>query len=201
MAMKNRGFMYLVALGSLVLVVGLACGSSAAPTAAPAPTQEAQPTATESSGGDTTVTFADQNSYFTIDVPGGWKHTQDVDSDSSHWYWDVIKAPDGHAGVESVVYDDGTAWTGSQNGREALYLLHKFYSKTGQEGDIRVTSDSIQKDKSERLTWTSRGGNYSGVSFFEVRHKTAFLMFTTWWDNDYADKYKDLLDSVISSYR
>ena len=80
-------------------------------------------------------------------------------------------------------------------------MLHQFYSDTGEEGDIRVSDDSIQKDGSERLTWESKGGDYSGISFFEVRDRTAFLMFTVWWDNDYEDQYLDLLNSVIESYR
>ena len=147
------------------------------------------------------VTFTDQNEYFQIDLPGDWTHTQDVDAQDNYWYWDVFTAPDGHAKLESIVYDDGTAWTGSQNGKQALYLLNKFYSNTGAEGDIRISNDSIQKDGSERLTWSSRGADYSGVSFFEVRNRTAFLMLTAWWDDEYADQYGDTLDGIISSYR
>ena len=59
----------------------------------------------------------------------------------------------------------------------------------------------MQKDGSERLTWTSKGGNYSGISFFEIRKPTAMLMFTVWWDNDYKDQYGDVLNQVIESYR
>jgi hypothetical protein len=199
--MKNRGILYLFGFGAVILAVGLACGSSSTPTAAVAPTQEAQSTTASAANSSAPVTWTDQDKLFAIDLPGDWTHSQTVDTTKNYWYWDVLTAPDGNAKVESVVYDDGTAWTGSQNGAEALFLLNKFYSNTGKEGDIRVTGDSIQKDGSERLTWNSKGGNYSGVSFFEVRHSTTFLMFTTWWKNDFASKYDSVLNDVVSSYR
>ena len=104
-------------------------------------------------------------------------------------------------GLRFVQHANRGACTGSQNGKEALCLLNQFYSNTGKEGDIRVTGDSIQKDGSERLTWNSKGGNYSGVSFFEVRNSTTFLMFTTWWKNDCATKYDSVLNDVVGSYR
>jgi len=210
MAIERRGFLYLIGFTASVLAVGIACSTLAPATATPAPTEAAPATVTgsDSSASDASTptstgpaSFTDQNKYFVIDLPGDWEYTQDVDSENHYWYWDVLAAPDGHAKVESVVYDDGTAWTGSQNGKQALYLLNKFYSNTGAEGDIRISNDKIQPDGSERLTWTSRGGNYSGVSFFEVRNRTAFLMFTTWCDNDYATKYETVLNGVVSSYR
>ena len=186
-----------------MLAVGLACSSlsstAEAPTAASAPTGAPQPTS--SGGSASTVTFTDQNKYFAIDVPADWAHTQDVDKQNNYWYWDVLTSPDGNAKIESVVYNDGTPWTGSQNGRMALTLLNQFYSNTGKEGDIKISSDSIQKDGSERLDWTSKGGNYSGESFFEVRNRLAFLMFTIRWTNDSADQYQKALDDVVSSYR
>lgn len=212
--MRNtlRGPAGLASFAACVLAVGIAC-SSLVPSPSTStqteietavPTQPPQPS--EAAGQDSTavpsqVTFTDQNGYFEIDLPSGWTHTQDVDTEDNYWYWDVFTAPDGHAKLENIVYDDGTAWSGSQNGKQALYLLNKFYSNTGAEGDIRISNDSIQKDGSERLTWSSRGGDYSGVSFFEVRDRTAFLMLTAWWDDEYADKYQDILDEIVASYR
>jgi hypothetical protein len=196
--MRSKGFSYLLALLILPLITGLAC-MSPTPTAAPAPSsQESQPTAESASSSSGVATFTDQNKYFAIDVPADWKHTSGTDT---NLYWDRFSSPDEHGFIESIAYDDGTVWTGSQNGRGALYLLNHYYSSTQQEGDIRVSDDSMQKDGSERLTWTSKGGKYSGVSFFEIRHKTTFLMFTTWWGNDYQDKYKPVLDNVVASYR
>lgn len=210
MELARQGWLYLIGFPVTVLAVGMACSTLAPAAATPLPTEAALPTVGEgdtiSSDASTTASagiesFTDQNNYFVIDLPGDWQYSQDVDNENHYWYWDVLAAPDGHAKVESVVYDDGTAWTGSQNGKQALYLLNKFYSNTGAEGDIRISNDKTQPDGSERLTWASRGGDYSGVSFFEVRNRTAFLMFTTWWDNDYADKYETVLDDVVSSYR
>jgi hypothetical protein len=83
-----------------------------------------------------------------------------------------------------------------------LKLLNTYYSSTGKEGDIRISDDSIQKDGSERLTWTSKGGGYSGLSFLEVRSNgTTFLFFTVDWGNDVQDTYIDTLNYVIESYK
>jgi len=203
-----RGPAALAGFAVLLTAVGIACSSlsPSAPTATPAEVDTVVPAEPSQAASDSTsvpeqITFTDQNGYFQIDLPGDWTHTQDVDTQDNYWYWDVFTAPDGHAKIENVVYDDGTAWTGSQNGKQALYLLNQFYSNTGAEGDIRISNDSIQKDGSERLTWSSRGGAYSGVSFFEVRNRTAFLMLTAWWDDEYVDEYEGALDEIISSYR
>ncbi len=209
MPITRRSSLYLIGFVVCVVGVGIACSTLTPSASTEAPTAAVQPTESSTSvtgSADTgssgeVVSFTDQNSFFVIDLPGDWEHTQDVDTENNYWYWDVFTSPDRHARVENVVYDDGTAWTGSQNGKQALYLLNKFYSNTGAEGDIRISGDSIQKDGSERLTWSSRGGGYSGVSFFEVRNRTAFLMFTSWWDDDYAAQYETVLDDIVSSYR
>jgi hypothetical protein len=143
------------------------------------------------------VTFTDQNKYFAIDVPADWKHTT---SSGEHYYWDTFTSPDGGAVVENYVYDDGTPWSGKDSGRYALAVLNQLYSKTGSEGDIRISEEKKQDDGSDRLTWKSKAGRYSGISFFELRD-TAFLMFTVNWGDDYKDQYMDTLDSVVASYR
>ncbi len=212
--MKNRSLIYLSAFGAFVLAVGLACAAlSPTSTAVPAntvspgnvsPSQAPAATSagsTTGNGGSTLTTFTDQNNYYAIDVPGDWKYSQVKDKTNNYYYIDQFKAPDGNAIVENIAYDDGTAFNGSDNGKFALYLLNTFYSNTGKEGDIKVSNDSIQPDKSERLTWTSKGGGYSGISYFELRSKTTFLMFTIEWTNDQQSTYMDTLNNVVSSYR
>jgi hypothetical protein len=98
------------------------------------------------------------------------------------------------------VYDDGEPFTGNSKGKFALALLHQFYSSTGEEGDIRISDDKIMPDDSERLTWTSKGGGYSGMSFFEVRNQSTFLMFTVEWSDDHESDYTDILNRAIESY-
>ncbi len=215
--MKVRGGHYLLGFLSFIAAIGIACSlvtgsptSVPQPTTAPAatpvpPTQppatpagSTQAAVTEASNSSALVTFTDKNNYFSIDLPGDWTHKSGTDT---NLYWDRFEAPDQHAFIENVAYDDGTPWSGGANGRGALALLNSTYSSTGKEGDIRVTDDSIQKDGSERLTWTSKGGGYSGVSFFEIRHRTTFLMFTLWWDNGYEEAYRQIVDDVIHSYR
>jgi hypothetical protein len=199
--MNARGFKYLLALMALLLAVGLACGTpapTAEPTEPPPPPPTAEVAVVDEPAGSELVTFTDESNYFEIDVPGDWEYGQEEDAESNNWYWDKFVSPDGFAGIESIVYDEGKS---INTGKTALNWLHQFYSSTGQEGDIRISDDSIQKDGSERLTWESKGGDYSGMSFFEVRKPTAMLMFTVWWDNAYQDEYGELLDEVIASYR
>ncbi len=189
-------------LGAVALACSALSSTATAPTAAPLQSQPTElPQATSESGSGGLTTFTDQNSYFAIDIPSDWTHTQDTDKQNNYWYQDTFKSPDGNAKVDSIVYNDGTPWTGSQNGAFALQLLNQYYSNTGKEGDIRVSGDSIQKDGSERRDWASKGGNYSGESFFEIRNRMAFLMLTIMWDNNHADQYQKTLDDIISSYR
>jgi hypothetical protein len=204
--MKTQGPIRLFAFISLLVLVSLACGGGSS-TPAPAPVQQEpvqqepqqQPVETASNSGGL-VTFTDQNDYFAIDVPGDWTYAQTVDEDGNDYYIDTFTAPDELALVESIVYDDGTAFSGNQKATFALYLLNTFYSNTGQEGDIRVSEDQIMDDGSERLIWTSRGGEYSGISFLETRGSTTFLFFTVEWVNSAEDQYLDTLNAVIESY-
>ena len=207
--MKTRGNLFLIGFMAFVLTVGLACSALSGTPTQPAPPQTQQPSApttqpqsndnssNNTSNSSALVTFTDQNKFYQIDVPGNWIHKSDS---GTHYYIDQFKSPDEHALVENIAYNDGTPFTGSQNGQFALQLLHQFYSSTGKEGDIHVSDDSIQKDGSERLTWTSSGGGYSGLSYFEVRDKLNFLMFTVEWSNDYKDTYLDTLNQIIASY-
>jgi hypothetical protein len=221
--MYFKGFRSLFAFVVLLLAVSLACGVFSGgqdiPTTAPEVQQPAtqppqvqspteQPidntsndsTSNDSSGGY--VTFTDQNNLYSIDVPADWDYSQTVDTENNNYYIDTFKSPDGGAVIENIVYDDGTAFTGNQKAKFSLYLLNTFYSSTGKEGDIKVSDDSIQKDGSERLTWTSKGGGYSGLSFLEVRSNgTTFLFFTVDWGNDVQDTYIDTLNYVIESYK
>lgn len=163
------------------------------------PTQESPQQSDSETGGF--VTFTDQNDLYTIEVPADWIYEQTYDSENNYYYIDTFTSPDGGAVIENIVYDDGTLFTGNQKAKFALYLLNTFYSSTGKEGDIRVSDDKIMSDGSERLTWTSRGGGYSGISFLEVRSNgTTFLFFTVDWGNDVEETYLDTLNYVIESY-
>lgn len=169
------------------------------PTAAPAVTDEPVSNNNNSSGGWTT--FTDEKGFYAIDVPSDWEYSHNVDGDNNYYYIDTFTSPDGGAVVENIVYNDGTPFTGGQNGQFALQILNQLYSKTGREGDIKVSDDKIMKDGSERLTWTSKEGKYSGLSFFEIRDKNNFLMFTVNWGNSMEETYLDTLNTVIESYR
>jgi hypothetical protein len=170
------------------------------PTEQPIASTPIDSTSNDSTGGY--VTFTDQNNLYSIEVPADWVYSQTVDTQDNNYYIDTFKSPDEGAVIENIVYDDGTAFTGNQKAKFSLYLLNTFYSSTGKEGDIKVSDDSIMKDGSERLTWTSKGGGYSGLSFLEVRSNgTTFLFFTVDWGNDVQDTYIDTLNYVIESYK
>jgi len=219
--MKKQGLIRLFSFVALIVMVGLACNGGPTPTPIPVqpqptpqqqlqptpqqeqPTPQPQPTVEqatqESSGG--LKTFTDQNKYFEIDIPSDWAYTQTVDSTDNNYYIDTFASPDELALVENIVYDDGTAFSGSDKARFALYLLNTFYSKTGKEGDIRVSDDRIMDDGSERLTWTSKGNGASGISFLETRGSRTFLFFTVEWVNSAKDLYLDTLNQVVASYK
>ncbi len=212
--MKKQGLLRLIAFVALIVMVGLACNGGTSPTQAPIqqptlapqqPQQPSQPTPEPQQPSNTgsLQTFTDQNKLFAIDLPADWTYGQTTDQTNNYYYIDTFTSPDKNALVENIVYNDDKPFSGADKGKFALYLLNRFYSNTGKEGDIRVSDDSIQKDGSERLTWTSKGGGYSGISFFEVRGNDlkTFLMFTVEWSNGAEDQYIDTLNSVISSYR
>ncbi len=213
--MKNKSLLYVSAFVAFIMLTGLACSAlSPTPTAVPipptnpppvknpptnAPSTQAPPSGNNGNSSGGLVTFTDQNKLYAIQVPGDWKHKSDS---GQYYYSDQFKSPDGNALIENIAYNDGTPFTGSQNGQFALQLLNQFYSNTGKTGDIHVTDDSIQQDGSERLVWYSKGGGYSGESFFEIRgsDSTTFLMFTVEWADSAKDQYYDTLSNVVASY-
>jgi hypothetical protein len=195
---------------ALMLAVSLACNggrtpaSESTPTKAPSvpnpPSNNENPPANNGGSSDELVTFTDQNNLMAFEIPADWTYESGSDT---NYYYDTFTSADGSAKMESLVYNDGEPFVAGQNGKFALGLLHQIYSNTGKEGDIRISDDSIQSDGSERLTWSSKSGGYSGVSFFELRgsdNKT-FLMLTAWWTDDSDQANVDAINAAIASYR
>lgn len=222
--MHTKALKPFVFILAVMVLVSLAClGGAGTPATEPAlivteaapqqveqPTQPVateelvvdEPTQTYNGGTGDFITFTDQNNLYTIEVPADWTYEQTFDNENNNYYIDTFTSPDGGAVIENIVYDDGTTFTGNQKSKFALYLLNNFYSSTGREGDIRVSDDKIMNDGSERLTWTSRAGGYSGISFLELRSNgTTFLFFTVDWGNSVEDTYRDTLNYVIESYQ
>lgn len=218
-----KQYRMLFALVVWMLVVSLACiGGNVSPTAAPtvpptpAPTKEPSqlnppsnpsgnaphppsannPPPSNGASADL-VTFVDENDLLAFDLPGNWTYEQYTEDDL---YIDQFTSPDGTAEIDSLVfYNNGSA---VNTGAAALYLLNNYYSNTGKEGDIKVTKDSIEKDGSERLDWLSKGGDYSGSSWFEARgsDRSTFLMFTTYWVDGVDDATFQAVNDAITSY-
>ena len=218
----KKQYRMLFAFVALLLAVSLACNGGAAPTPAPVPTKQPAPTSAPTSAPSNNnsvvpeppalnnpppsngnsadlVVFTDENNLLSFEVPGNWSYEQKKYDNA---YIDRITSTDGSAIIDSLVYNDGQAFTGNDNGRFALQLLHQYYSNTGKEGDISISADEMQPDGSEKLTWTSKSGGYSGVSFFELRgsDRLTFLMFTLYYANDADQSVLDVLDHAITSY-
>lgn len=145
------------------------------------------------------VTFTDDNNLMAIDIPGDWSYEHGT---SDHFYYDTFISPAGDANMENLVYNDDTSFDSSRSRELALTILNTFYSSTGKNGDITITDDAIQSNGSVRLTWESKSGGYSGVTFFEIREndKKTLLMFTALWINDVDQDTLDVINNAIPSY-
>ena len=136
-------------------------------------------------------TFEAPDDLFTINVPTPWEYER---TESDVVIVDTFYAPDGHAVIQNIAYDDGEEITRSEAGAFGLELLRSSYAE-----DVRILDDQVQPDGSERLIWTSSGGGYSGTSFLETRG-TTFLLFTIMHDDDYEDVYIDTLNYTVETY-
>lgn len=209
-----KSYRMLFGFAALLLIVSLACGGSGEPTPyptiPPAPTnppvqqEQQQPQDTgnqeQTTTDDALVTFVDENNLAAFDLPGDWFYEH---STGENYYVDRFTSPDEVSGfIENIVYNDGTPFVKSQKGKFALDLINTFYSATGQVGDIRITSDQLQSDGSERLEWVSKSGGYSGVSFLETRgdDNATFMLFTAWWLDTADQETLDIINNAISSY-
>ena len=136
-------------------------------------------------------TFEGPDALFTIEVPTPWEYER---TESDVVIVDTFYAPDEHAVIQNIAYDDGEEITRSEAGAFGLELLRSSYAE-----DIRILDDQVQPDGSERLIWTSSGGGYSGTSFLETRG-TTFLLFTIMHDDEYEDVYTGTLNYTVETY-
>lgn len=136
-------------------------------------------------------TFLGPDDLYSIEVPTSWRFTTD---EGENALIETFYAPDDHALIQNITYDDGSQISASAAGKKALELLNSYYA-----ADIVITNDQVQPDGSERLTWYSPGGDYRGVSFLETRG-TTFLLFTVMYDTPFEDTYLDVLEYTVSSY-
>ncbi|MDX1663921.1 MAG: hypothetical protein R3272_09015 [Candidatus Promineifilaceae bacterium] len=136
-------------------------------------------------------TFTGPDGLFAIDVPMAWEYVRDEGGPVTV---DTFLAPDEHAVIQNITYDEGLEISRSEAGDFALELLREYYAN-----DITIIDDQVQADGSERLVWESRSGDYSGISFFETRG-TTFLLFTVMYDNPFEEIYLPTLNHTIESY-
>ncbi len=136
-------------------------------------------------------TFYGPGDLFSIEVPIPWAYESE---EAENTIIDTFSSPDEHAFIQNITYDDGTEVSKSDAGAFALALLKEVYAS-----DIQISGDQVQPDGSERLTWSSPSGEYSGISFLETRG-TTFLLFSVLWDDAYEDYYFDTMDYTIGTY-
>lgn len=211
-----KQYRMLFAFVALLVVLSLACiGGTETPTAVPIPTKEqspiqppTEPSVTAPSGGDSSgyITVEDQNKLFLFDIPANWSYEANdlgnaIYSDV-YMFADTWTSPDGGAVIEGISgRSEGFDFDGTTSTRVALDMLNYYYSSTGREGDIRISKTSTAEDGSTRFDWTSKGGDYSGISWFEVRGARTFLMWTVDWGNAADQATLDILDNAINTYQ
>jgi hypothetical protein len=136
-------------------------------------------------------TFTGPDELFTIEVPTAWRYER---SESDATIVDAFTAPDGHAVIQNITYDNQDFLSRGEAGALGRRLLQEFYA-----ADLRIIDDQVQADGSERLIWESASGGYRGISFLEARD-TIFLLLTTMYDNALEEVYIDTLEYTISTY-
>ena len=137
-------------------------------------------------------TFNADYDYFTMQVPLAWYYAYTTTDDL---IIDRFTAPDAKAFIESIIYDDGTAFDKSDIGKIALGYLRDAYAE-----DLKVTDDQVQSDGSERLFWHSANNHLTGITFFERRGDTTILILTLASNDDVWETYIDLFDRILTSY-
>ncbi len=136
-------------------------------------------------------TYTAPNNLFTMRVPMAWYYTYET---GDNLVLETFKSPDNQAYVESIVYDDGTAYSKTDAGKITLQILRDAYAS-----DLKITDDQVQPDGSERLTWHSKSQDITGITFFETRD-TSFLLLTMVASNATFDWYLDLFNTILNSY-
>lgn len=227
-----KQYRFILFFVTVLVLAALACNGGSSPTSAPptAAPQAAQPTsvpptsappvapptsAPQQPQGNASppdsgqvgsnsdiVTFTDENNLFSFDLPGDWTYGNSF-NDEDGVYIDRFESPNGLGFIENITGFSKERLSGGSNGKIALYFIHKYYSTTKAEGDIHISEDQLQPDGSERLTWKSDAGGYSGMSYFEVRgaDRKTFLMLTVWWDSSADQATLDTINAAIESYR
>ena len=202
---------------AVMLLASLACNAQSggnSPTSVPQqqdppsdngnpPLENPTPSGENASG---FITVEDQNKLYTFEIPADWSYEANdlgnaVYSDV-YMYADTWTSPDESAVVEGITgRSEGFDFDGTTSTRVALDMLNYYYSFTGQEGDIRISETSTAEDGSTRFDWTSKGGDYSGISWFEVRGARTFLMWTVNWGNGADQAILDDVDNAINTYQ
>jgi len=204
---------YRMLFAFVVLLVAVACvcsGTTTIPTQiAPAATDKPAPitnTSQPSSNNSNVITVEDQNKLFSFNLPADWSYeSKDLGNtiySDVNMFSDTWTSPDGSAVIEGISgRSQGFNFDGTTSTGVALNLLNTYYSSTGKEGDIRISKTSTAKDGSTRFDWTSSAGDYSGISWFEVRGTRTFLMWTVDWGNAADQAILDIVDNAINTYQ
>jgi hypothetical protein len=134
--------------------------------------------------------FQDQQNTLAFEVPVFWTYKHIAGDKTTS---DTFSAPDQHAAVQSLVYEDSEVISKALAGEFTLDLLHEYYNR-----DIIITSERILVDGGERLDWYSSSGSYFGATIFRTRGRTIWL-FTMIVDDAYEAIYQGLLADILAS--
>ena len=139
-----------------------------------------------------TWVFTGPGDLFEMEVPFAWSYSSQEDQVS---VIDRFDEPNGLAFIENIAYDDGNPISKSLAGKLALEILRQFYAP-----DLKVLDDQVQPDGSERLIWTSAQLGMQGITFFEVRNSTTFLLLSLVAQQDAFDTFSPLFSYILQTY-
>jgi hypothetical protein len=117
----------------------------------------------------------------------------------------IYASPDEKAFICYLAYSDTTItnWTQTLAQERTLRILNELY--TNNANDIEVIAVQSMMDGSERLTWSSKACNCTGVIAYKagppiegtVVHQKYLSLFNTLSINPYASTYVDIFDYAL----
>lgn len=180
----------------LTFIMGIACSTL---TGFPqgestvAPPDQSIKTLPTSTAREHWVTFTDQNHSYTLDLPEDWltRHSSGEDH-----YTDMFQSSARKDLIEVFVFDDGKPFRGGDDKLIfALSVLHSLYSEKAQATD-RV----IEPGGRERIQWKSEVIGTTGMSVFEVRNDTTFIMLTILGYGEDVP-YPEVINTIVEGFR
>lgn len=142
---------------------------------------------------DSTFEYTSPDSLFTIEIPTSWTKFLDTASIQKSQI-EQFFSPDRRASVQTVIYRHGALIEQEFKATKTLEILRALYGS-----GFRVSHDKALPDGRERLAWSVKNKDLSGISFFDSWGGSLYI-FTVLWDDAYQELYQPVLDRVVDSF-